>query len=77
MKRKTNLEKIQRYYNEGRGDWWFYPFWKKILYVIAVPFVYLWLFVCFLIMKLGRGIYQFGDLISGWRWNGGDWMEEV
>jgi hypothetical protein len=28
-------------------------------------------------MKIGRGVYQFGDFMSGYRWNGGDWSEDV
>lgn len=50
---------------------------KKILKAILTPFIVLWLGISWCIMKVGRGIYVFGDLISGWRWNGGDWMEDV
>ena len=71
------LETVKRYVEEGRGVWWFYPLWKKILYVILFPFVMLWLGVCWCVMKIGRGLFQLGDLMSGFRWNGGNWMEDV
>lgn len=78
MKKKAinDIVKIQRYQNEGRGDWWFMPLWKKIIYVIGFPLVVIWLSLCYCIMKIGRGIYQFGDLLSGWRWDG-DWLQEL
>lgn len=76
MKHETKLEKIQRYYDEGRGDWWFYPLWKKIIYIIGFPFVLGWFGLCWLIMKLGHGLYVLGDWMSGWRWDG-DWLQEV
>lgn len=71
------LETVKRYVEEGRGVWWFYPLWKKILYVILFPFVMLWLGVCWCVMKIGRGLFQLGDLMSCFRWNGGNWMEDV
>lgn len=71
------LETVKRYVEEGRGEWWFYPLWKKILCVILFPFVMLWLGVCWCVMKIGRGLFQLGDLMSGFRWNEGNWMEDV
>ena len=70
-------EKVEQYMREGRGTWWFLPLWKKILWLLLAPFVFLWLGLTWVIMKIGRGLYQFGDLISGWTWNGGDWLEDV
>jgi len=76
-KKESKYERIQRYHQEGRGDWWFYPLWKKILYCITFPFIISWMCLCWLIMKVGHYIYAFGDLLSGYRWNGGDWCEDV
>lgn len=75
--KETKQERTQRYMDEGRGDWWFYPLWKKILYILIFPFIILWVSICLCIMKVGRGLYQLGDLLSGWRWNQGDWSEDV
>lgn len=75
--KETKMERLERYHREGRGDWWFAPLWKQILWVFMLPFVYLWFGLCWCIMMLGRGIYMFGDFASGWRWNGGDWSEDV
>jgi hypothetical protein len=74
---KANIEKLERYQREGRGDWWFYPLWKQILYIIIFPFVMLWYGLTWVIMIIGRGLFQLGDLMSGKRWNGGNWMEDV
>lgn len=71
------LETVKKYDKERRGDWWFMPLWKKILYVIIFPFVLIWLSITWCIMKLGRGIYQLGDLLSGFRWNHKNWLEDV
>lgn len=70
-------EKIEKYYKEGRGDWWFYPLWKKIAYIVAFPFIMAWMAVCWVIMCVGKYIYMSGDALSGFRWNEGNWMEEV
>ena len=70
-------ETVKRYVEEGRGEWWFYPLWKKILYVILFPFIMLWLGICWCVMKIGRGLFQLGDLMSGFSWNEGNWMEDV
>ena len=72
MKKET----IERYIKEGRGDWWFRPLWQKIICVILTPFIMLWFGFCWCIMKLGRGFYQLGDLLSGWKWDG-DWLQEL
>jgi len=71
------IEKIKQYSKEERGEWWFYPLWKKILYLIVFPFIMLWCGFCWTIMKIGRIIYQFGDLLSGNKWNNGNWLEEI
>lgn len=75
--KETKIEKLKRYQSEGRGDWWFYPLWKKILYVITFPFIMLWLGLCWCIMKVGRGLFILGDWMSFWMWNDGNWMENV
>ena len=77
MAKETKEEKIKRYMTEGRGDWWYWSWWKQVLYLIAFPFIMLWVYLCWLIMKLGRGIFTLGDWMCGWRWNGGDWSEDV
>ena len=74
---KHNLEKLEQYQREGRGDWWFYPLWKKALYIVMFPFIMGWIVLCWLIMKLGHMIFVFGDFLSGWKWNEGNWMEDV
>lgn len=80
MSKEERLEKkkkkIERYVSEGRGDWWFYPWWQKVAYVILFPFIMVWMGFCWLVMKLGHGIYVFGDRLSGRRWDG-DWLQEV
>ena len=70
------IERIKRYDKERRGSWWFMPLLKKIICIIIFPFVIGWLGLCWCIMKIGRGIYQFGDLLSGWKWDG-DWLQEL
>lgn len=75
--KETKINKIKRYDKEGRGDWWFMPLWKKILYVVLIPLFFLWVGLAWCIMKIGRGLYQFGDFITGYRWNQGNWMEDV
>lgn len=75
--RKSKIERLQKYYAEGRGDWWFYPLWKQILYCIAFPFIMIWMCICWCIMQIGKWIFRFGDLLSGWRWNEGNWLEDV
>lgn len=76
-KNEKQLEKIKKYQLEGRGDWWFYPLWKKILYVVLMPFIMVWVGICWLLMKFGRGIYMLGDFLTGNGWNGGNWTEDV
>lgn len=53
------------------------PWWKKILWYVLSPFIMTWIFLSWCVMKIGRGVYQFGDFMSGYRWNGGDWSEDV
>ncbi len=76
-RKQKEIEKLQRYHRENRGEWWFYPFWKKVLYVIMSPFIMLWLAFCWCIMKIGAYLFIFGDMLSGFRWNGGNWSEDV
>jgi len=54
-----------------------YPWWKKIMWYALFPFIITWIFLSWCVMKIGRGMYQFGDFMSGYRWNDGDWSEEV
>lgn len=77
MPRETKIERLARYQEEGRGHWWFYPWWKKILYCLLMPILCLWFFFCWCLMKLGRGIFVLGDLLSGFEWNSGNWLEDV
>ena len=77
MAKETKEERIKRYMAEGRGDWWYWSWWKQILYVILFPLIMSWMAITWCIMKLGRGIFMLGDLISGQRWNGGNWSEDV
>ena len=69
--------KLEQYYREGRGEWWFYPLWLKILYCIALPFKLFWCYLWWCVMKFARGLYMLGDLMCGLHWNEGNWMEEV
>lgn len=50
---------------------------KRIIYYTAFPFVYIWFFLCWLIMKLGRGIYWFGNMLSGFRFDPYNWTQEI
>ena len=77
MHRETKIERLARYQEEGRGHWWFYPWWVRILYCFVMPILCLWFFFCWVLMKFGRGIYMFGDLLSGFEWNSGNWLENV
>jgi len=52
-------------------------FLKKVIYYTLLPFVVAWLSICWCIMKAGHGIYVFGDWMSGWRWDGHNWTEDV
>ena len=70
-------EKINRNRAEGRGEWWCMPLWKKILFCIIFPFVAGWLYFCKAIMWFGKLIYLFGDLLSGFSLNNGNWLEDV
>lgn len=50
---------------------------KKVLIYLLSPFVAFWLLLCWLIMKAGKGLYLFGDWMSGYRWDGYEWTEEL
>lgn len=38
---------------------------KKTIKAILFPFVYCWFGLCWLIMKIGSGIYRLGNKLSG------------
>lgn len=51
--------------------------WKRIIKKVLFPFIFCWFGVCWCIMKLGRGIYWFGNKLSGDRIDPYNWTEEV
>ena len=71
------MKKIIQEDKDKREEWRFYSWWKKILYVICFPVIMAWIALCWFIMITARGIYQFGDFMSGWRWNNGNWSEDI
>lgn len=50
---------------------------KKTLTLILIPFILLWLITCWCIMKVGRGIYWFGNMLSGFRLDPYQWSNEI
>lgn len=46
-------------------------------YKLGVPALCGWFFMCVGIMKIGKGIYMFGDMLSGWNLNHKDWNEDI
>ena len=54
---------------------------KKVIrysvYYTLFPFVYAWFGLCWLIMKMGRGIYWFGNMLSGFRLDQYNWTQEI
>lgn len=53
------------------------PLWKRIIKKVLFPFVFCWFGACWCIMKLGRGIYWFGNKLSGDRIDPYNWTQEV
>ncbi len=50
---------------------------RYIVYYMLLPFVYIWFFLCWLIMKLGRGVYWFGNMLSGFRIDPYNWTGKI
>lgn len=50
---------------------------RKIIYYVIFPIICLWLGLCWCIMKLGRGIYWFGNKLSGDRLDPYNWTQEI
>lgn len=46
-------------------------------YYILLPFFYTWFGICWLIMKTGRGLYWFGNMLSGFRLDPYNWTQEI
>ena len=44
---------------------------------LFVPFIYIWLCVCLCIMKIGRGIYWFGNMLSWFKLDPYNWTQEI
>lgn len=44
---------------------------------LSIPFIYIWLFACVCIMKIGRGVYWFGNMLSGFKLDPYNWMQEI
>ena len=49
----------------------------KIIVYTLIPILYVWLVICWIIMKLGRGIYWFGNMLTGFRLDPWKWSGEV
>ena len=75
--KEGKIERIKRYQTENRPDWYFYPWWKKILYFILMPILFIWVGLAWCIMKIGKWLYLFGNFMTGYGWNGGNWTEDV
>ena len=50
---------------------------RKIIYYALSSIVYVWIGFCWCIMKLGRGIYWFGNKLSGDRLDPYNWTQEI
>ena len=50
---------------------------RRIIVRILYPFLYAWLFICWCIMKIGRGIYWFGNMLSGFKLDPWRWTQEI
>ena len=48
-----------------------------MLRFILTPFIYLYLIICLCIMKCGRGIYWFGNMLSGFKLDPYNWTNEI
>lgn len=49
----------------------------KIIVYTLIPIIYIWGTICWSIMKLGRGIYWFGNMLTGFRLDPWKWTGEV
>lgn len=49
----------------------------KIIVFVLTPILYFWGIICLGIMKLGRGIYWFGNMLTGFNADPYDWTGEV
>ena len=49
---------------------------KKIFAYILLPFIFLYSGIVIMIALLGKAIYKFADLMSGYLLNNGDWSED-
>lgn len=52
-------------------------FLSKIIIYTLIPIIYIWLVICWSIMKLGRGIYWFGNMLTWFRLDPWKWSGEV
>lgn len=52
-------------------------FLRKVIFCVLFPIVFIWLGSCWLIMKLGHGLYVTGDWLSGHRLDEYNWTEEL
>ena len=50
---------------------------KRIVKKVLFSFVFCWFGLSWCIMKLGRGIYWFGNKLSGDRFDPYNWSQEV
>lgn len=50
---------------------------QKAMCIILTPFICTWFLVWVGVAYLGRGLYQFSDLMTGWHINEGNWMEDL
>lgn len=44
---------------------------------LFVPFIYIWLCICLCIMKIGRGIDWFGNMLSKFKLDPYNWTQEI
>ena len=49
---------------------------KTIVFAL-IPMIYFWGIICWCIMKLGRGIYWFGNMLSGFKLDPYNWTGEI
>lgn len=53
------------------------PLWKRIIKKVLFPIIFCYIGICWCIMKLGRGIYWFGNMLSAFRLDPYNWTEEI
>lgn len=49
----------------------------RLIKRLLTPLVMLYLLFCWCIMKSGRGIYWFGNMLSGFKLDPYNWTEEI